>query len=490
MTREWEMNCEKDKQIAIQIGAVSFVDEGIEPVLDSVQDLALVDTVFLANFTYTRGTGGRVLPGHDFPDHGARLHDVEFRGGAQTAPDEKYYRKTFIRPEDFTAREHNGWDMMREVVPMMHDRGMKAYSWIEESSGLTQNERIPNYFSVLEEDAFGRKGRRPCFNNPDYHNWHLGMVEDQIKSYGVDGIAWASERQGPLGNLMLQDGPWASESQPTCFCDHCQSIARARGINVERARQGYIDLKNFMLDARDGNRPRDGYFVTFWRLLIRYPEIFAWEALWHDSQKRFFKHLYGTAKAIDPNVQVGWHIFHLNSMSPFYRATQDISEMTTYSDFIKLVAYNVCAGPRFADYMHNLHMTILRDAKPEESLQLMHRFLGIEEGDLEYGLKHGWSADFVGRETRRAVEAVRESRFKSKILTGIDINVPISNEASLYADRTDLKAATPDDIYASTRASLEAGADGLVISRKYSEMELRNLRACGDAIRDFQKRGA
>ncbi|MDF2959156.1 MAG: hypothetical protein K0S39_891 [Paenibacillus sp.] len=49
----------RDKMIAIQIGAVSFVDEGTEAVLDILQEKGKVNTLFLANFTYTCGTGGR-----------------------------------------------------------------------------------------------------------------------------------------------------------------------------------------------------------------------------------------------------------------------------------------------------------------------------------------------------------------------------------------------------------------------------------------------
>lgn len=475
----------KERQIAIQVGAVSFQDEGVDQVLDNVSQMGCVDTLFLANFTYTRGTGGRVLRGQPFPDHGRQVYDTDFVGGSYSRNDPQFYRGTFIRPEDFRAREHDDWDMLAAVLPEARRRDMTCYAWIEESSGLAQAARIPNYGLVLEEDALGRKARRPCFNNPDYRNWHLGLVEDVIKTHGVDGIAWASERQGPLGNLMLVDGPWASESQATCFCGHCRARAREVGIDVERARDGYRALKAFMQEARAGRRPRDGYFVTFWRLLVQYPEILAWERHWHDGQKNFYKDVYGLAKAIRPQVQVGWHIFHMNAFSPFYRATQDMAEMSQYSDFIKLVAYNCCAGPRFADYMHHLHSTIFRDAAPDQTLPFMHAMLGVEEGGLDEVVADGWSADFVGRETRRARRAIEETGQTTRILTGIDIDIPIADEARRFVGKDGLKRTGPEDVHASVTAALEAGADGLVLSRKYSEMQLDNLKAAGQAVRDF-----
>lgn len=472
----------KDKLIAMQVGAVSFADEGIGQVLDQLQNLGGVNTLFLANFTYTRGTGGRQVPGYPLPDHGKQDYDLDFVGGNYAAAHPEYYRKTIFQPNDFRAKEHGDWDMM-EVLPEAKRRGMKAYCWMEESSGLSQAQTIPNYATVLEQDPRGIKGNRPCFNHPDYRNWHLGLIEDYVKTYDVDGIAWCSERQGPMGNMF--GGPWSS-GEVTCFCEHCRAKAKEKGIHIDRARRGYLELKDFVAKARRNVRPTDGYFVTFWRLLLQYPELLAWESLWHEGQRQFFREVYGTAKAINREVQVGWHVFHLNSFSPFYRATQDLAEMSYYSDFIKLVAYNNCVGARFASYMKHLHSTIFRDAQPEESLQLIYRFLGVEEGSLEEVPKHGWSAEFVRRETKRALEAVASTGNPTLILPGIDIDIPIEHQE----DGSPVKETTPEDVYEAVTASLEAGAQGVVLSRKYSEMKLANLAASGEAVKDRAKREA
>ena len=46
------------KMIGIQVGAVSFVDEGVNTVLDLFQQAASVNTLFVATFTYGRGNRG------------------------------------------------------------------------------------------------------------------------------------------------------------------------------------------------------------------------------------------------------------------------------------------------------------------------------------------------------------------------------------------------------------------------------------------------
>jgi hypothetical protein len=65
-----------EKMVGIQIGAISFVDEGTEKVLDMLQERGGVNTLFLAVFTYGRGIAGRQIPGYPLPDHGKQVYDL------------------------------------------------------------------------------------------------------------------------------------------------------------------------------------------------------------------------------------------------------------------------------------------------------------------------------------------------------------------------------------------------------------------------------
>ncbi len=96
--------------VGIQVGAVSFVDEGTQKVLDGFQQLAAINTLFLATFTYGRGIAGRQLRGQPLPDHGAQVYDDDFRGGNFATPHPQYYRETSIVPEK--APDHPGYDGM------------------------------------------------------------------------------------------------------------------------------------------------------------------------------------------------------------------------------------------------------------------------------------------------------------------------------------------------------------------------------------------
>lgn len=474
----------------MQIGAISFLDEGVDETLDTLAGQGAVNALFLATPTWTRGTGGRQVPGYELPDHGVQEYDLGWHGGNYATPHPEHYGNTALGAVG-RAEEHPDLDLFDLVLPAAKKRGMKSYAWMEESSSAKHLRTYPNFAKTLEVDAWGRPGARPCFNNPDYRNWHLGFVEDYASNYDLDGLAWCSERAGPLNALM--QGP-IQVHDIGCFCQHCKAFARDRGINVERAVEGYRAAVDWNQKVGRGERPRDGAFVTFWRLLLTYPELLAWQTVWTESQRNLYRDIYGVAKACAPDIQVGWHVYHNISFSPFYRADQDYAEMAKFSDFIKVVIYNNCAGPRYHTWIGNICNALFADAEPDEVYPLMLKLLQIDEGAYESLPQSGFSADYVRRETARAVEGVDG---QSNIYPGIDIDIPVGQPkerlepsphvGTLNWDATqgELTQCTPESVRDATAAAFAGGAQGVVLSRKYSEMRLANLAGAGDAIRSL-----
>ena len=117
-------------------------------------------------------------------------------------------------------------------------------------------------------------------------------------------------------------------------------------------------------------------------------------------------------------------------------------------------------------------------AAPAATLAASSRWLLGAAFALAVLWKAGLSADYVRRETRRAVTGVGPAG-RTKIWPGIEIDVPTGDGE---------KKTTPDDVYAAVKATFEAGANGIILSRKYSEMRLDNLRAAGRAVRETVKR--
>jgi len=244
------------KMIGIQAGAISFVDEGTEQVLDIFQQRGAVNTIFLATFTYGRGIAGRQVPGQPLPDNGKQEYDHDFHGGNYATPHPKFYETTALKQT--RAPDHGDLDILAEVLPKAHRRGMKVYCWYED----VFRDDIQGVAGLQEVDWQGRRAGSLCPLHPDYRNFIIGLTKDYCQSYDIDGVMWGSERQGPLHNAIgARHGGRADPARVTCFCEHHQKAATERGIDFQRAKQGFERLDQYVRAARSNERPTDGYFV-------------------------------------------------------------------------------------------------------------------------------------------------------------------------------------------------------------------------------------
>ena len=171
---------------------------------------------------------------------------------------------------------------------------------------------------------------------------------------------------------------------------------------------------------------------------------------------------------------MGWHIWHNNSFSPFYRAEQDLQELSKYSDFLKMVMYHNCGGPRMASYINSVAATVFGDFPRQELAELEYRIMNYAERPHDQIPFTGLSADYVYRETKRAVDGAAGT--KTLIWPGIDIDIPTDANHS---------KSTPQGTKAAVLAAFRAGAHGVLLSRKYSEMKLTNLSGAGEAIKEL-----
>jgi len=456
--------------VAIQVGARSFVDEGVDRVLDTFQQKAGVNVVMPAVFTYGRGLAGRQTPGQPLPDHGAQEYD-EIYGGSYSKLYPEFSSQSVI--QNVRAPELGEFDILADVIPKAKARGMQTYCLFEEA----YNPRLmPGFEQIAEVDLNGRVGGSTCFNNPNARNFLVALVENWFRHNELDGMMWESERQGPFNNTIgAHVGNFNGDSRIYCFCKYCVSNATEQGIKVERARAGYAALDQWVKKISKSEVGKEsGSFVSLWRLLVDHPEILEWHRFWFRSQEDVYGLLHHAVKSINPKAQVGWHIMHLVTMSPFYQADQDYSRIAKVSDYLKPCPYNNCAGTRFAGYIRNVNSTVFRDLTADEVLELHYRLLGYEhEPSLDKLPTSGMSAEYVARETRRALAEVSGA---IPIYPGIDIDIP----NALNEKRTQ-----PADVKAAVLAAFHAGAPGVVLSRKYAEMKLTNLAGAGQALQEL-----
>jgi hypothetical protein len=459
------------KMIGLQVGAVSFVDEGTEPTLDLLQSKGAVNALFLTTFTYGRGLAGRQIPGQPFPDHGRQESDEKtFHGGNYATPHPEFYGKTVLKQT--RAPDHGDLDIVKEVLPAARKRGMKLFCSIED----VFRSDVPGVKEVAEMDLQSRRTGTLCLLHPDVRAFWTALATDLCMSYDIDGILFFNERNGPLLNAIgASHSQSIASARVTCFCEHHRKAAMDRGIDFARAREGYTKLDQFVQAALKGRRPSDGYFVEWWRLLVEYPEIIAWDRLFDVGKHQVLAEVHAAVKSIRRDLSVGFHIEHVNSFNPVFRATRRYDDLATKADFLKVVVYNNCGGERYAHFIDNIGATVFRDVPRDELKRFNDHLLNYAgEKNLDELATAGLSPDYVFRETQRALAGVQG---QCRILPGIDIGIPTGRNS---------RKASPDDTYAATAAALKAGAHGVIFSRKYSEMRLANLEAAGRAVREFK----
>lgn len=450
--------------VAMPISIAPLAQQDLDVMFSDMRERAGVNALFPFIYTHEPHRAG-VKPG------------ATFHGGNYATPHLQYYKDIPLTQADMRAPEFGNVDILERVIPIAQKHGIRVFPFLLEDNVLPPT--VPNWQSLYEVDHHGRptKGHPggPCFNNPGYLCFALGLVEDYARSYDLGGIMWGSERQsGFLNTLSLSQSDVQDPGRTTCFCEFCQKKGKDRGIDVARARAGFDALENFVRTSRNGQSPRDGHFTEFWRLLMQYPETLAWENLWVTSRHEFQASIYQRIKSVNPSLQVGWHVWQNVSFSPFQRAEENLTDLAAISDFIRPALYNNVAGGRFASFVKSTTRSVYGDLPPAMANSVLQKQLGYEEASYDQLAATGFSAAYVERETRRSAASVAGNPVQ--IWPGVDIDVPVEAGES---------HCTPDNVARAVKAAFAGGAKGIILSRNYTEMKPEDLSGAGGALREL-----
>jgi hypothetical protein len=452
--------------VGIQIGAISFIDEGVEAVLDTLQEKAGVNALLISALSWSRGNAGRALYG--YPDHGAQTPD-NLQGGAFWRPNPAYYEATthahFAAPDPLTQ----GFDTLADVIPAAQARGIKTYTYYcETSASSIRSIWQPGFHQFLDRDHWGRTATRPSLLNPHYRAWWRSVIDDWFSNHALDGMLWGIERQSPLMDIFRADST-------TGFDEYFLAEGRARGIDPQRAMDGYRKIDHFLAGVRSGDRPRDGVFITLLRHLLHHPEVLMWEKMWLDAHQALYHEIAGMIRFSDPKHEVGLGIWQIiNTYNPYLRAQYDQSDYAQYADWLKPVLYNTPAGLRFAEFAKTWQKGVLADATPDGAYNALATILGLDEyiAPREEAPAAGFTPEYVKQWT---ANLIADTGGRCKVYPGIGVGV---------GDGGNGRAITPEDVKAAVHAGFDGGGSGVLISRNYSEAELRNLEAVGAALKE------
>jgi hypothetical protein len=467
----------KGKVIAIQLDSIAPANEGVERVLDEIQTRASVNVLMIDSLWFTPTATLEELAKEDLRGH-VRDPGSGLVGGRMGFVEPKYYRDTGLDLTPLTRRAGTP-DILAAFCTSAKNRGLKVVPIIKDMVPA----EAPGHEKMCEYDFNGQRAETSCKSNPAYRNLLKGVMEDMIRSYDVDGIMYIAERQGPFMDTLGLRFRGIKRGLPgsrTCFCTHCQATARARGIKFEKAKAGFEELAKFTAAGRARQRPVDGYYVTLWRLMLRHPELLAWEHMWHDNLRAVYQLLYRTVKAVRPTVQYGVHIWPNINMNPLLSAEHDFTELAQYHDFIKLSIYSNAGGPRMGGYIDSVSQTMFGDLPPDEALRFNYRVMNYDEAPLNRVRQAGLKNDFVYRESKRGMAAVHGTN--AALFPGLDID--IETDIERREGLANPAVTTRADVKKIVTQAFQAGVPGVVLSRQYSEMTLNNLSGVNDALRE------
>jgi hypothetical protein len=446
----------------------------------------------------------------------ARVNKIMFISqsplGSEFNCHDDYYAFTRLKPSKTEGARLSNSDALGMVCEAAIKRGMEVYAhnlayecatpgyWPAEDGPDISKKILKNFTSCTQIDIFGRKSFRVCTNSPDYRQFYLSVIEDQLRHYPIEGIKFNLERNGPLSSVLV--GNYAATFHyrkplaPVCFCPHCLEMAKSRGINIDRARQGWMELLEFserswrearkkgdpfagdgpsLGKTRDDKPFADGYFITFLRIIMKYPEILQWNQMWYNSLFSLYAEAYGLVKMIGPERKLGIHVWHHRAFSIFERAMYDYSEIKRFADWIKPKMDNTCAGFRFRQDVRRYTQALFYDRDFEKSYQAWCTMLGWDhELPSEELPTSGMSLEYLKRDTATAIEAVDN---EVPIYPGIGIDFPAPSNTYTY---------TPEKIRDSLITVYQTGVKGVILCRNYYEMKKENIIAAGKAIDEIK----
>ena len=438
----------------------SIIEDGISESLDRMQELAGINTVM--TFTH-RHVAQQYRPGNAPPTDrdGNELTNVWVRSNPER------YAHPALQGKNLNAR-YADFDILDALRDEAHPQGMRVYARILEPYVITG--AIPGFEEWPEVNALGEPTDHVCFNHPGYIRYWDSVIDDLIQEHPwLEGFKFGQERGGPLLESLAKNRPGK------CFCPHCRTLARKRGLDIENARRGFIAVQDYGERIRAGEELFNGRFVEFLRLLVNYPTLLPWEQFWMDSREDQRRRIYARIKSIQPGCQVGWHLDHGMTWDLVSRATADYSTLGSHSDWLSVALYFDSMGRRsLGHYERNYRDILLGDATEDISYPMYLSLLGYDprrQPSLDQHRAHDTAFDpeYVYAECRRVVNEVKgAAQVHARIgfdMPGYDCNV------------------MPDQVRTAVDFAFRAGVDGFWVGREWDELTTKNIRAYGEALR-------
>jgi hypothetical protein len=295
-------------EISASVFPWDLADEGMEKVLDNLQGLAGVNSVYLCNLSEEV----RPFRGGTYTHNPVRKSYKAENSHIYWPPDMTHYGtiKPLQTQRDFLA----GTDWVGEFQEAVHRRGMKA--GVELFHGYIDPDRLQNLYSdSIQVNVYGspvltHNYNRPaaCLNSPDFREYAVGLFSDLADNYNLDYIQtcmipFVLPTWFLVQNLPPDPIKWALEAPEKggCFCSHCKASALKSGFNLDEAQAELLKLAN------QEKKPILQSGITANEYLHKNPVLKEWLDFRCESVNSLYSMIGKSTKALQPGIDIRWN---------------------------------------------------------------------------------------------------------------------------------------------------------------------------------------
>lgn len=383
----------REFEVSASLYAWDLHDEGIETILDNLQQMAAVNSIYLISPMHPEK---RPLTSDAFPHNPVRKTWMAEDSRIYWHPEMKRYGRIKPRLSDHDWLNQTDW--VKVLVEAARKRGMKT--GVEISHTTIDKERAEGELAdCMQRDIHGQLCQQQesrtspqrylhpvCPNSPDGRQYIIALFCDLAANYDLDYLQWCTI---PFD----QGGP----DKGGCSCDSCIKTATAENFDLAKARE--VLLKDSTAQ----------------------PETDRWQKFRCNSLARFYKDLNAAVHKIKPKMDLRFNLYFRNE--PAWGV--NLKLIRPHLNSLRVMEYteqqgNPAAMPQKRQWLTHVRETIGLDfpvlsaiaVRPKATPELIRQGvqIAVECGVAGITLGHYDGAEFP------MLRAIREGLVEAKVL--------------------------------------------------------------------------
>jgi hypothetical protein len=243
-------------EVASSLYAWDLHDEGIESILNNLQSMAEVNSVYLVALMHYEK---RPLTSPTFPHNPVRQTWQAEDSKIYWHPDLKLYKR--IKPELSANDWLNQTDWVSVLTAAARKRGLKTGAELSHTL-MSLEKGEGEYADCVQHDIHGvaRKiaGRAHplCPNNVDAQEYTLALFSDLVANHDVDFVQ----------TCMIPFMPGGADTGG-CFCDSCMKAAQAQGIDLAKIKSVLLVNPQSQEELQQWQKFRQTSLIHFYKIM-------------------------------------------------------------------------------------------------------------------------------------------------------------------------------------------------------------------------------